>query len=111
MNKPVTSTMLASVVVPIVLLVPCTDDLVPCTDDLVPCTDDLVPRVLIAALACSILALILFNGKNKYRRVRTRLAEIVTLTYLLDYTSLYCAIISGIDPSPVSSINFIKSKI
>ena len=42
-----------------------------------------MPRVLIAALACSILTLILFNGKNKYRRVRTRLAEIATLTYLL----------------------------
>jgi len=39
------------------------------------------------------------------------LTKIVTLTYLLDYTSLYKSIISGIDPSPVSSINFIKDRI
>jgi len=33
------------------------------------------------------------------------------LTYLLDYASLYRAIISGVDPSPVLSINFIKDRI
>ena len=39
------------------------------------------------------------------------LTKIMTLIYLLDYTSIYRAILSGIDPSPVSSINFLKSRI
>ena len=39
------------------------------------------------------------------------LTKLITLTYLLDYTSIYRAILSEIDPSPVSSIDFIKSKI
>jgi glucose/mannose-6-phosphate isomerase len=39
------------------------------------------------------------------------LTKLITLTYLLDYASIYRAILSGIDPSPVSSINFVKSKI
>ena len=39
------------------------------------------------------------------------LTKIVTLTYLLDFTSLYRAVLSEIDPSPVSSINFIKNRI
>ncbi len=39
------------------------------------------------------------------------LTKLVTLTYLLDYASIYRAILSGIDPTPVYSINFIKSKI
>jgi glucose/mannose-6-phosphate isomerase len=58
-----------------------------------------------------------FFDKNniKYKEIISSpgniLTKIVTLTYLLDYASLYCAIISGIDPSPVSSINFIKERI
>ena len=39
------------------------------------------------------------------------LTKLMTLTYSLDYTSIYRAILSEIDPTPVSSINFIKSKI
>jgi len=39
------------------------------------------------------------------------LTKLITLTYLFDYTSLYLAILSGIDPSPVSSIKFIKDRI
>jgi glucose/mannose-6-phosphate isomerase len=39
------------------------------------------------------------------------LSKLITLTYLFDYTSIYRAILSEIDPSPVSSIDFIKSKI
>ena len=38
------------------------------------------------------------------------LTKIITLIYLLDYSSIYRAILSGIDPTPVSSIKFIKSK-
>jgi glucose/mannose-6-phosphate isomerase len=39
------------------------------------------------------------------------LTKIVTLIYLFDYTSLYRAILSEINPSPVDSINFIKYRI
>ena len=38
------------------------------------------------------------------------LTKLITLTYLLDYASIYRAILSGIDPTPVSSITFVKSK-
>jgi glucose/mannose-6-phosphate isomerase len=39
------------------------------------------------------------------------LTKLVTLNYLLDYASIYRAILSGVDPSPVYSIDFVKSKI
>jgi glucose/mannose-6-phosphate isomerase len=39
------------------------------------------------------------------------LTKLISLIYLFDYTSLYCAISSKIDPSPVTSIDYIKSKI
>jgi glucose/mannose-6-phosphate isomerase len=39
------------------------------------------------------------------------LTKLITLNYLLDYASIYRAILSGIDPTPVSSITFIKSQI
>jgi glucose/mannose-6-phosphate isomerase len=39
------------------------------------------------------------------------LTKLITLNYLLDYASIYRAILSEIDPTPVSSINFVKSKI
>ena len=38
------------------------------------------------------------------------LSKIINLIYLLDYTTIYRAVLSNIDPSPVSSIDFIKSK-
>ena len=38
------------------------------------------------------------------------LTKLVNLIYLLDYSTIYLAVMSGIDPSPVDSINFIKSK-
>ena len=38
------------------------------------------------------------------------LIKLVNLIYLLDYSTIYLAVMSGIDPSPVDSINFIKSK-
>ena len=58
-----------------------------------------------------------FFDKNsiKYKEITSVdgniLTKIMTLIYLLDYASLYRAILSGIDPSPVSSINFLKSRI
>ena len=55
------------------------------------------------------------NNNIKFKEINSVsgniLTKLVTLTYLLDYASIYRAILSGIDPTPVSSINFIKSKI
>lgn len=39
------------------------------------------------------------------------LSKIMCLIYLFDYTSIYRAILSEIDPSPVESIDYIKRKI
>ena len=39
------------------------------------------------------------------------LSKLINLIYLLDYTTIYHAIIAQIDPSPVNSIAFIKSKL
>ena len=39
------------------------------------------------------------------------LNKLVCLIYLLDYASIYNAIISKIDPSPVNSIDFIKKRL
>jgi glucose/mannose-6-phosphate isomerase len=39
------------------------------------------------------------------------LTKIITLVYMLDYTSIYKAVASKIDPTPVKSVDFIKSRI
>lgn len=39
------------------------------------------------------------------------LTKMISLIYMLDYTSIYRAILSGTDPSPVSSIDYIKSRL
>jgi len=39
------------------------------------------------------------------------LSKIINLIYLFDYSSIYLSVISGIDPSPIKSIDFIKSRI
>ncbi len=39
------------------------------------------------------------------------LTKTISLMYMLDYTSIYKAAFSKIDPSPVSSINYIKNKL
>jgi len=39
------------------------------------------------------------------------LSKIVNLIYLLDYSTIYKAVLEGIDPSPVKSIDFVKIKI
>src|SRR3990172_329471 len=36
------------------------------------------------------------------------LTKLINLNYLLDYSTIYRAVLSKIDPSPVSSINYIK---
>ena len=39
------------------------------------------------------------------------LSKIVSLIYMLDFSSIYYSVINKTDPSPVSSIDFIKSKL
>ena len=39
------------------------------------------------------------------------LSKIINLIYLLDYATIYKAVLDGIDPSPVKSIDFIKNRI
>ena len=39
------------------------------------------------------------------------LTKIISLMYMLDYTSIYKAVLSKTDPSPVSSIDYIKNKL
>lgn len=39
------------------------------------------------------------------------LSKLINLIYLFDYSSIYKAILDGVDPSPVSSIDFIKNKL
>ena len=39
------------------------------------------------------------------------LTKLINLTYLLDYSAIYLAVLSKTDPTPVNSIDFIKSKI
>ena len=38
-------------------------------------------------------------------------SKLVYLIYLLDYSTIYLLVMRGIDPSPIKSIDFIKSKI
>ena len=39
------------------------------------------------------------------------LSKIVNLVYLLDYASIYHAVLNKIDPSPVNAIDFVKNKL
>jgi len=39
------------------------------------------------------------------------LSKLINLIYLLDYSTIYKAVLDGIDPSPVMAIDFIKSKL
>ena len=57
-----------------------------------------------------------FQIKNiEYKQVFSTegsiLTKLVCLVYFLDYVSIYRAILSKIDPSPVTSIDFIKKKL
>ena len=57
-----------------------------------------------------------FDGRNiEYREIFSGEGNILTklmrLVYLLDYASIYKAVLSGIDPTPVESINFIKNNL
>ena len=39
------------------------------------------------------------------------LSKITSLIYLLDYSTIYAAVLNNTDPSPVDSIDFIKSRL
>ena len=39
------------------------------------------------------------------------LSKLINLIYLLDYSTIYRAVLSGIDPSPIQSIDFIKNRL
>ena len=51
----------------------------------------------------------------KYHEIKSTQGSILTkmtnLIYLLDYSTIYAAVLKNIDPSPVKSIDFIKSKL
>ena len=54
-----------------------------------------------------------FNGKKiEYKEIRSVkgdiLSKIMNLNYLLDYSSIYHAILCKIDPTPVDAIDFVK---
>jgi glucose/mannose-6-phosphate isomerase len=57
----------------------------------------------------------LYENKIDFREIHSVdgsiLSKLVNLIYFLDYSSIYKAVISKTDPSPVKSINFIKSKL
>jgi len=57
-----------------------------------------------------------FEEKNiEYKEVfsvkGSLLSKLVNLTYLLDYASIYRAVLSGIDPFPITSTEFIKKRL
>jgi len=39
------------------------------------------------------------------------LSKLINLIYQLDFTTMYLAVMSGVDPSPIKSIDFIKNKL
>ena len=39
------------------------------------------------------------------------LSKIVNLVYLLDYATIFRAVLSGVDPTPIKSIDFVKSQL
>jgi glucose/mannose-6-phosphate isomerase len=57
-----------------------------------------------------------FQSKNiEYKEIvsieGTILTKLMNLIYLLDYSTIYRAALSGIDPSPIYPINFIKKRL
>jgi len=39
------------------------------------------------------------------------LSKLINLAYHLDFTATYLAVLSGVDPSPIKSIDFVKSRL
>lgn len=63
----------------------------------------------------SILKQYLRENKIDYKEVfsvkGTILSKLINLIYLLDYTTIYLAVMSKVDPSPINSIDYFKSKL
>ena len=55
------------------------------------------------------------NKKIEYKMINSVkgniLSKITSLTYLLDYSTLYTAVLNNTDPTPVNSIDFIKKRL
>jgi len=55
------------------------------------------------------------NKKINYKIVNSVegniLSKITNLTYLFDYSTIYTSVLNNIDPTPVNSIDFVKSKL
>jgi len=62
-----------------------------------------------------ILKELLQQNKIEYREIMSVngsiISKIINLIYLLDYSTIYKAVLDGIDPSPVISIDFVKNKL
>ena len=39
------------------------------------------------------------------------ISKLINLIYLLDYSTIYLAALTGVDPSPIKSIDFIKDRL
>ncbi len=55
------------------------------------------------------------HNKIKYKEIISVegniLSKIINLIYLLDYSTIYKAVLDKLDPTPVESINYVKSKV
>lgn len=55
------------------------------------------------------------ENEINYREVKSSkgsiISKLISLIYFVDYVSIYKAVLDGVDPSPVKSIDFIKSKL
>ena len=62
-----------------------------------------------------ILKEFLQQNKIEYKEITSVngsiISKIINLIYLLDYSTIYNAVLNGIDPTPVKSINFIKDRL
>lgn len=51
------------------------------------------------------------NYKEIFTTKGSLLTKLINLNYLFDYSSIYCAVLSKVDPSPISSINYFKQQL
>lgn len=51
------------------------------------------------------------NDKEILSEKGNILSKLICLIYLLDFSTIYRSVLSGIDPTPISSINFVKKRI
>ena len=63
----------------------------------------------------NILKEYLQQNKIEYREVMSVkgsiISKIINLIYLLDYSTIYKAVLDGVDPTPVKSIEYIKNSL